>query len=226
MSILDTLRAKLRGGQDDEYYDDEYYGDEGYDEVGEASPRSYDDRAQQGSSNRLLGNPSRPEAESVSVYTRSGKPISTNPAASYNPQQDMRSRASAYASRQEPSGYTPSYEHAVSPNLPTPGDIGLRPVSRTSYSGQLPPYVLSPVSYDDVQSVVRRVRTGQPVVLIFKNTNIEVAKRILDFSFGLSYGLDGAVEEVADRVFVVLPHGVSLTQADLDKLADEGEITR
>ena len=60
MSILDTLRAKLRGGQDDEYYDDEYYGDEGYDEVDEASPRSYDDRAQQGSSNRLLGNPSRP----------------------------------------------------------------------------------------------------------------------------------------------------------------------
>ena len=99
-------------------------------------------------------------------------------------------------------------------------------MSRTSYSGQLPPYVLRPVSYDDVQSVVRRVRTGQPVVLIFKNTNIEVAKRILDFSFGLSYGLDGAVEEVADRVFAVLPHGVSLTQADLDKLADEGEITR
>ena len=219
MSILDTLRAKLRGGQDDEYYDDEYYGDEGYDEVDEASPRSYDDRAQQGSSNRLLGNPSRPEAESVSVYTRSGKPISTNPAASYNPQQDMRSRASAYASRQEPSGYTPSYEHTVSPNLPTPGDIGLRPVSRTSYSGQLPPYVLRPVSYDDVQSVVRRVRTGQPVVLIFKNTNIEVAKRILDFSFGLSYGLDGAVEEVADRVFAVLPHGISLSQSDLDKLA-------
>ena len=57
MSILDTLRAKLRGGQDDEYYDDEYYGDEGYDEVDGASPRSYDDRAQQGASNRLLGNP-------------------------------------------------------------------------------------------------------------------------------------------------------------------------
>ena len=69
MSILDTLRAKLRGGQDDEYYDDEYYGDEGYDEVDGASPRSYDDRAQQGASNRLLGNPSRPEAESVSVFT-------------------------------------------------------------------------------------------------------------------------------------------------------------
>ena len=226
MSILDTLRAKLRGGQDDEYYDDEYYGEDGYDEPDGTPSRPYDDRAQQGSSSRLLGNPSRPEAESVSVYTRSGKPISTNPAASYNPQQDMHPRASAYASRQEPSGYTPSYEHTVSPNLPTPGDIGLRPVSRTSYSGQLPPYILRPVSYDDVQSVVRRVRTGQPVVLIFKNTNIEVAKRILDFSFGLSYGLDGAVEEVADRVFVVLPHGVSLTQADLDKLADEGEITR
>ena len=55
MSILDTLRAKLRGGQDDEYYDDEYYGDEGYDEVDGASPRSYDDRAQQGASKQTTG---------------------------------------------------------------------------------------------------------------------------------------------------------------------------
>ena len=99
MSILDTLRAKLRGGQDDEYYDDEYYDEDGYDEVDGAPSRSYDDRAQQSSSNRLLGNPSRPEAESVSVYTRSGKPIGTNPAASYDPQQDMRSRASAHLVR-------------------------------------------------------------------------------------------------------------------------------
>lgn len=224
MSILDTLRARLHGNQDDEYYEDEYY-DEDNEGVGDPQPRSSDSRSQRVSSSRLFGNTSRPEAESVSVYTRSGKPISTNPAASYDPQQDMRSRASAYASRQEPSGYTPSYEHAVSPNVPTPGDIGLRPVGRVS-SGKLPPYVLRPVSYDDVQAVVRRVKTGQPVVLIFKNTNIEVAKRILDFSFGFSYGIDGTVEEVADRVFVVLPQGITLSQSDLDKLTNDGDITR
>ncbi len=96
----------------------------------------------------------------------------------------------------------------------------------TARSGQLPPYVLRPVSYGDVQSVVRRVRTGQPVVLVLKNTNTEVAKRILDFSFGFSYGIEGSVEEIGERVFVVLPQGSQLSQADLDKLAVDGDITK
>ena len=70
------------------------------------------------------------------------------------------------------------------------------------------------------------MRTNQPVVLVFKNTNIETAKRILDFSFGLSYGVDGAVEELGDRVFAVLPQGISLTQADIDKLVSDGDLAR
>ena len=84
--------------------------------------------------------------------------------------------------------------------------------------------MLKPTSYDDVQMVVRRVRTNQPVVLSFKNLKIEVAKRILDFSFGLACGIDGAVEELGDRVFVVLPQGVELAEADKRKLRADGLI--
>ena len=86
--------------------------------------------------------------------------------------------------------------------------------------------MLKPVSYDDVQMVVRRVRTNQPVVLVFKNTNIEIAKRILDFSFGLTCGVGGQVDELGDRVFAVMPQGVTLSQSDLDKLASDGFIER
>lgn len=103
----------------------------------------------------------------------------------------------------------------------TPGDRGLTATPRTM-SGKLPAYVLKPKSYDDVQTVVRRVRTNQPVVLSFKNLNIDTAKRILDFSFGLACGVDGSVEELGDRVFVVLPQGVSLTEQDKRKLRQDG----
>jgi cell division inhibitor SepF len=77
-----------------------------------------------------------------------------------------------------------------------------------------------------VQSVIRRVRTGQPVVLAFQNTKLETAKRILDFCFGLACGLDGTVEELGDRVFVVLPANMSLSEAELDKLVADGVLTR
>ena len=90
MGFLDTLRERFGGAQDDEYYDDEYYEDDEYGEGNAGQPHV----RETGSSNRLLGNPSRPEAESVSVYTRSGRPVSATPAASYE-QQRSQSRAQA-----------------------------------------------------------------------------------------------------------------------------------
>ena len=225
MGFLDSIRDRLRGGSDDDYYEDDYY-DEGYEDDGYSGaqePR----RRDVGSSPRLLGNTPRPEAESVSVYTRSGRPVSAERPASAA----SRPAPSTYAapSPVEPS-YQPSYHSdATSVMRPTssatPGDVGLKPVSRVS-SGKLPPYVLKPVSYDDVQTVVRRVRTNQPVVIVFRNTNIETAKRSLDFCFGLSFGLGGEVRELGDRVFVVLPADVDLSQSDLDKLVADGDLVR
>ena len=225
MGFLDSIRDRLRGGSDDDYYEDDYY-DEGYEDDGYSGaqePR----RRDVGSSPRLLGNTPRPEAESVSVYTRSGRPVSAERPASAA----SRPAPSTYAapSPVEPS-YQPSYHSdATSVMRPTssatPGDVGLKPVSRVS-SGKLPPYVLKPVSYDDVQTVVRRVRTNQPVVIVFRNTNIETAKRILDFCFGLSFGLGGEVRELGDRVFAVLPADVDLSQSDLDKLVADGDLVR
>ena len=193
MGFLDSIRERFSGG-DDDYYDD-YYDDaegEGY----------YEERPRE-ERRGLLGNTPRPEAESVSVYTRSGRQLSGNgmPSSSNQP-------------------YTPqtTYSPATGFSVPQAG--------QRMNSGNLPPYVLRPASYEDVQTVVRRVRTGQPVVLNFRTTNIDIAKRVLDFCYGLSFGIDGEIAELGDRVFVVLPHGITLSQSDIDKLVADGEITR
>ena len=217
MGFLDSIRDRFRGEADDDYYEDDYYdgyeGDQGYDEPAPATRRE-SRTSTPGSAPRLLGNTPRPEAESVSVYTRSGRPVGSSaaapaPVAPYEPAAQTRSFQPV-----EPAYHPTSYEPALGgATSATPGDIGLTPVARVN-SGQLPPYVLRPVSYDDVQTVVRRVKTNQPVVIVFRNTNIEVAKRILDFCFGLSYGLDGDITELGDRVFAVTPAGIQLSRAD------------
>ncbi len=106
------------------------------------------------------------------------------------------------------------------PNLPTPGDIGLRPVEPRKQ--HLTASLSGPVSCD-VQSVVRETLVLYlAVVLPLRTPTSSVAKRILDFSFGLSYSLD-AVGSVADRVFVVLPSWrLFLTQV-FDSLLIEGD---
>lgn len=224
MGFLDSIRDRFRRDDDYDDYEDDYY--DGDEEQRERDrERGYGDRRSTGSATKLLGNTSRPEAESVSVYTRSGRPVTQNPAAGYGEQREARQRPS-YVEPPEPP-YRPAYEPLASSGpsaAPAATEAGRGGSPARVTSGQLPPYVLRPVSYDDVQSVVRRVRTNQPVILIFKGTNIETAKRILDFCYGLSYGVAGSVEALGDRVFAVLPAGIELTQGDIDKLVADGDL--
>ena len=165
MGFLDSIRDRFRGEADDDYYEDDYYdgyeGDQGYDEPAPATRRE-SRTSTPGSAPRLLGNTPRPEAESVSVYTRSGRPVGSSaaapaPVAPYEPAAQTRSFQPV-----EPAYHPTSYEPALGgATSATPGDIGLTPVARVN-SGQLPAYVLRPVSYDDVQTVVRRAGTQGP----------------------------------------------------------------
>ena len=197
MGFLDSIRDRFSGGGDDDYYDDNYDEEDGGGNGGYYEERPREERR------GLLGNTPRPEAESVSVFTRSGRQLSGNgiPPATPNP---------SYAPA---TSYAPGY------------GAGMQAGARMN-SGNLPPYVLRPASYEDVQTVVRRVRTSQPVVLNFRLTNIDIAKRVLDFCYGLSFGIDGEIAELGDRVFAVLPHGITLSQSDIDKLVADGEIIR
>lgn len=206
MGFFDNLRDRFRGN-DDDYYDDDYYDDEGY------ADDDADDDADRGTG--VLGNTPRPEAESVSVYTRSGRPVTTNAGGS-----------SSYEGQSaDAGGYSSSYrrdEGARASRTASTSDDGAR--TRMNASGQLPAYVLHASSYEDVQTVVRRVRTNQPVVLVLGDIDGAVATRILDFCYGLSFGIDGTIEQLAGRTFAVVPKGLEISQAERDKLAADGDL--
>lgn len=62
--------------------------------------------------------------------------------------------------------------------------------------------IIRPSSYADVEKIANAAKAGKSVVLDLKNTKPELAKRILDFSFGVASALNGTVDKVANRVFV------------------------
>lgn len=201
MGFLDNLRDRFGGGYNDDY-DDDYYDD--YDDDGEDEPTG----------SGILGNTSRPEAESVSVYTRSGRPVGTNAGGQSGSSTPSRPPASYSSYRRNNDDFDdldelkpapkPSYTPSSAPSL--------------NASGQLPPYVLRAEAYEDVQAVVRRVRTNQPVLLVLDDTDPDIAQRILDFSFGLSFGIGGEVQPVDAKAFLVLPTGIKISQSEIDRL--------
>ncbi len=213
MGLLDNLRDRLSGGFGDDY-DDEYYDDEYDDE-------DYDDEP---SGTGLLGNTPRPEAESVAVYTRSGRPVPSERETQSSDRTARRgtsTRSTSYSARR---GTRDDYDKGYDDYAPSSSSsYGSSSASAPSFnaSGQLPPYVLRAEAYEDVQTVVRRVRTNQPVYLVLSETPADVAQRILDFCFGLSFGIGGEVQPISDKSFLVVPADIQVSQSEIDRLASE-----
>ncbi len=210
---IEGLKDRFLRGNDDEYYDEyeEDYFDEGFDEEGDFESVPENPRLkpitlpdQRGSG--VLGNSSRPEAESVSVRTRSGDPVLSAPSPSVG----------GYTSPTSFAG--DSYRNTA----PAPG-AGMRAPGAPSL---LPPTVMKPAAYNDIQPIIRRIRTNQPVVLDLRHTPVPEAKRILDFCFGMALGMEGAMEELDDRVFVMLPTEEGLSVPDRERLVRDGIIRR
>lgn len=244
MSFLDNLRSKLpfganrdedayepqNEGYDEGYYDDlpaDAYGDSTYQTAdGHGDPHGYSRSFREEPRSGVLGQTRRGEAESIAVYTRSGELVggADRHAATYNPparSQEPSARPGAYDT---PSSYAEAVR--TSPVPTQPDATAARMSAVVNGTAQLPTYVLRPESYDDVETVVRRVRTKQPVALVFAGVRTEVAKRVLDFSYGFACGLGATVRELGDRVFIVLPSGCEIKESDLAKLRHEGYLKK
>lgn len=77
--------------------------------------------------------------------------------------------------------------------------------------------------YDDVRDVAQAVMAEhRPAVLVLRGSSGEVARRVLDFSFGLCCGTGASMQELGDRVYCVLPRGTCMTDEDVLRLRRQG----
>ncbi len=91
----------------------------------------------------------------------------------------------------------------------------------TSFSSSRSCTVFKPASYGEVERIAKILKAGDVVVLALRNTPDSLAKRILDFSFGVSSALEANVECVADKVFAIT-RGGALTDAERTGLHNQG----
>lgn len=81
--------------------------------------------------------------------------------------------------------------------------------------------VLKPSSYDEAEQVAKALKAGDAVIIALRNTPDHLAKRILDFSFGVSSALDAQVECIADKVFAIT-RGAAVSDAERLALRNQG----
>lgn len=84
---------------------------------------------------------------------------------------------------------------------------------------------ITPTVFSDAQEIGERFRSGQPVIMNVRDAERELIKRLVDFSSGLVYGLNGDIKKVADKVFLLTPSGVDLSPDEERRLRDKGLFT-
>lgn len=73
--------------------------------------------------------------------------------------------------------------------------------------------IVKPKVYSDVEKIATAAKAGKTVVLTLVGTKSELAKRILDFSFGVASALNKNVDKADDKVFVI-SKGTEMLSAD------------
>jgi cell division inhibitor SepF len=93
---------------------------------------------------------------------------------------------------------------------------------RNGRSGEVRVHLVVPKSFNDAQDVADKFKDSIPVILNLQGSDTDLSKRLIDFSSGLTYALDGGMQRIADKVFLLTPRNVEVSAEERARLIEKG----
>jgi cell division inhibitor SepF len=101
-----------------------------------------------------------------------------------------------------------------------PARRNLRPVSNGGDNVQV--HFVTPRNFNEAQEVADKFKRGVPVILNLQTANADLSKRLIDFGSGLTYALDGGMQKIADKTFLLTPANVEVSAEEKARLVEKG----
>jgi len=99
----------------------------------------------------------------------------------------------------------------------------LRPVSGgRNGNSDVRVHLVVPKSFNDAQDVADKFKDSIPVILNLQGTDSDLSKRLIDFASGLTYALEGGMQRVADKTFLLTPRNVEVSAEERARLIEKG----
>ena len=70
--------------------------------------------------------------------------------------------------------------------------------------------VISPERFSDVENLIRKLKNREGVIVDFEDVPPHVAQRMLDFLSGATFALDGTVNKLKYKMYILIPQGVKI----------------
>ena len=135
-------------------------------------------------------------------------------------------RESANVRRLSPRRGGPEFEDWSESESATGRTAVLRPTGRRPLeavaSASVRVHLVVPRSFNDAQSIADKFKEAVPVIVNLQTTDAELSKRLIDFASGLTYALNGSMQRVADKVFLLTPRNVEVSAEERARLIDRG----
>jgi cell division inhibitor SepF len=82
--------------------------------------------------------------------------------------------------------------------------------------------VVLPRTFNDAQKIADQFKEGRPVIVNLQTTDADLARRLIDFASGMTYGLEGRMQGIADKVFLLTPPDVDVSDEDRAAMLESG----
>ena len=105
-----------------------------------------------------------------------------------------------------------------------PPPARLRRIDNPAPAGPSPAsvHLVVPRSFNDAQQIADKFKESIPVILNLQGSDAELSKRLIDFASGLTYALEGGMQRVADKVFLLTPRNVEVSAEERARLLERG----
>jgi len=100
------------------------------------------------------------------------------------------------------------------------GIVRTMPSARPSTASAI--HKSEPRRFNEAREIADRFKDGIPVIMNLQSTDDTIARRLVDFASGLVYGLDGKIEMVANRVYLLTPANMEVSAEDRERIAGAG----
>ena len=98
----------------------------------------------------------------------------------------------------------------------------LRPVEGGNGRADLQVHLVIPKSFNDAQQIADQFKEQVPVIINLQSADTELSKRLIDFASGLTYALEGGMQRIADKVFLLTPRNVEVSAEERARLIEKG----
>ncbi|MGH7715710.1 MAG: cell division protein SepF [Vulcanimicrobiaceae bacterium] len=83
--------------------------------------------------------------------------------------------------------------------------------------------VFAPRGFSDVTEIADALRSRQVAIVNLQGADRTLLQRVVDFTSGVAYTIDGRIQKLAESIYLVVPAGVNVNSANLrEQMNDDG----